>query len=149
MERVRKEIFIEAPVSKVFEYMLDPAHLPEIWPSLVEVSNVHTSPDGRSDYDWTYKMAGVKFHGHTQTVEAQRDRLHVVKARGGIPHAIRWTFQPHGEGTDFSTEVEYEIPGSLLGRLTAPFVRRLNEREAELTVHNLKERMEAVAPGTA
>ena len=76
-------------------------------------------------------------------------RLHVVKARGGIPHAIRWTFQPHGNGTDFGTEVEYEIPGSLLGRLTAPFVRRLNEREAELTVHNLKERMEAVPPGTA
>ncbi len=149
MERVRKEIFIEAPTSKVFEYMLDPAHLPEIWPSLIEVSNVHTEPDGSSEYDWTYKMAGVKFHGHTRTVEAERNRLHIVKARGGIPHSIRWEFRPHGQGTDFSSEVEYEIPGALLGRLAAPFVRRLNEREAELTVRNLKERMEEGASDTA
>ena len=32
--------------------------------SLVEVSRVEAKPDGAHSFDWTYKMAGLKFHGH-------------------------------------------------------------------------------------
>ncbi len=146
MEKIRKYAFIEASPAKVFGYLADPAHLPEIWPSLVEVSNVQTKPDGAHSFDWTYKMAGVKFHGHSETLEVQRDRLRLVRNASGIPSTFRWSFEPRAEGTDFGLEVEYEMPGQLLGRLAAPFLRRLNDREADTLVHNLKERMEAEEP---
>jgi uncharacterized protein YndB with AHSA1/START domain len=146
MERIRKYAFIEAPPARIFGYLTEAAHLPEIWPSMVEVSNVQTKPDGAHSFDWVYKMAGVKFHGHSETVEVQRDRLRLVRNASGIPSTFRWSFEPRANGTDLGLEIEYEMPGQLLGRLAAPFLRRLNEREADTLVHNLKERMEAGEP---
>jgi uncharacterized protein YndB with AHSA1/START domain len=141
-EKVKKDAFIEAPPAKIFGWLTAPEHLLEIWPSMVEESNVQTKPDGAHSFDWTYKMAGVKFHGHCDTVEVERDRLILDRNKSGIPSTFRWTFEPHGSGTDVALEIEYEMPGQLLGRLAAPFLRGLNEREADALVHNLKERME-------
>jgi uncharacterized protein YndB with AHSA1/START domain len=142
MEKVKRSIFINAPPAKVFGYLSDPAHLPEVWPSMIEVSNVQAKPDGANSWDWVYKMAGMKFQGRAETVEVQRDRLRVFRNEKGIVSTFRWTFEPRDNGTDFTAEVEYEIPGALLGRLAAPFLRRLNEREADTMMQNTKERME-------
>ena len=146
METIRRRSFIEAPPAKIFAYLTDATHYLEIWPSMVEVSNVQTKAGGAHSFDWTYKMAGVKLRGHSETVEVERDRMRVVRNEGGIPSKFRWTFEPRGTGTDFGLEVEYELPGQLLGRLAAPFLRRLNEREADTLVKNLKERMEMAEP---
>jgi uncharacterized protein YndB with AHSA1/START domain len=143
MERIKRTVFVEAPPAKVFGYLMDPRNLPEIWPSMVEISNVKTKLDGMpASNDFTYKMAGVKFHGHTEFTEVERDRRIVWRSEGGIRSTIRWTFAPHGKGTDIIDEVEYEMPATLLSRLAAPFVRRINEHEADACVNNLKERME-------
>jgi uncharacterized protein YndB with AHSA1/START domain len=142
MEKIKKTVFINAPPAKVFDYLSDPTHLPEVWPSMVDVSGVKTKPDGANAFDWTYKMAGVKFHGHSETVEVERNHRRVFRNEKGIPSTFRWTFEPHDKGTDFSAEVEYEIPGALLGRLAAPFLRRINEREADTMMENTRERME-------
>jgi carbon monoxide dehydrogenase subunit G len=147
MERIKRTIFIEAPPAKVFGYLMDPKNLPEVWPSMVEVTNIKTKPDGTTESnDFTYKMAGVKFHGHTEFTDIDRDRHIVWKSGGGIKSTIRWTLAPHGNGTDVLDEVEYELPASVLARLAAPFVRRVNEHEADACVQNLKVRLETPAP---
>jgi uncharacterized protein YndB with AHSA1/START domain len=147
MERIERHAFIEAPPAKVFGYLMDPTHFPEFWPSMVEVANVKTRPDGTTQSnDWTYKMGGVKFHGHTEFVEVQPDRLIVLKGEGGIKNTIRWSFAPSGNGTEFVDEVEYELPANLLTWLAAPLIRKLNEREADTVIHNLKDRMETAEP---
>jgi uncharacterized protein YndB with AHSA1/START domain len=143
MERIKRTVFIEAPPAKVFGYLMDPRHFPEFWPSVVEVSNVKTKPDGTTESnDFIYKMAGVKLHGHTEFTDVEPDRRIVWKSEGGIKSTIRWTFAPHGNGTDLIDEVEYELPANLLTRLAAPFVRRVNEHEADACMQNLKVRME-------
>src|SRR5512137_628868 len=143
MERIKRTVFIEAPPTKVFGYLMDPKNLPEIWPSMVEVSNVKTKPDGMTESnDFTYKMAGVKLQGHTEFTDVKRDRHIVWRSEGGIKSTIRWTFAPHGQGTDVVDEVEYELPANVLARIAAPFVRRMNEHEAETCVQNLKVRLE-------
>jgi uncharacterized protein YndB with AHSA1/START domain len=145
MEHIKKTAFIEAPPAKIFGYLMDPKNLPEIWPSMVEVTNVKAGPDGTiTGNDFTYKMAGMKFQGHTEFIELERDRRIVWKSEGGIKSTIRWTFAPHGTGTDLTDEVEYELPSNLLSRLAAPFLRRVNENEADVCIHNLKDRMETV-----
>jgi len=143
VEKLRKCTFIEASPAKVFGYLMDPAHLLEIWPSMVEVSNIKSNPEGAHSFDWTYKIAGLRFHGHAETVEIQLDRLRLVRNASGIQSTFRWSFEPRDNGTDFALEVEYEMPGKLLGRLAGPFLHKLNEREADTLVHNLKKRMEA------
>jgi uncharacterized membrane protein len=71
MAKIQKSIQISAPVEKVFDYLLDPDNLPEIWPGLVEVKDIQRTPGGElSSYKWTYKMAGMRFEGTTETTES-------------------------------------------------------------------------------
>jgi uncharacterized membrane protein len=142
MPNVRKSIEIKAPVSEVFAFMAAPEHLPEIWPSMMEVSNVKVKPDGGRSYDWIYKMAGMRFHGHSETTEVQRNRLSVVKNEKGIRSTFRWSYQGRDDTTQVTVEVDYEIPGAILGKLAEPFIRKINEREAETVLGNLKARLE-------
>jgi len=88
MEKIRKSITIESAPSKVFDYLTEPAHYLEVWPSMVEVSNPKTSPDGALSFDWTYKMAGMRFHGRSETVEVERPRFRKVRNASGIPSTI-------------------------------------------------------------
>ena len=146
MEKIQKSVVIDVPPAKAFAYLTDAAHLPEIWPSMVEVKNVIATPDGAHSFDWTYKMAGIHFHGHAETLEVVKDRYRLVGNEKGIQSTFRWTFDAHGGGTKLELEIHYEVPIPVLGRLAAPFLRRLNEREAETLLQNLKERLEMAQP---
>lgn len=147
MEKITRSVVIEAPASEVFEFLADPAHLPAIWPSMVETARGEVSEDGGHRFDWTYQMAGLKFHGQAHTVEVQRDRLRVDRVEGGIPSTFRWGFGGAAGRTEVTLDVEYELP-SVFGWLAAPFLRRLNEHEAETMLSNLKARLEGPAVAT-
>lgn len=141
MATIRKSITIHAPIDQVFAYLTDPEHLPEIWPSMVEVKNARHAPDGTQSFDWTYKMAGLRFHGHSESIEARPNEQVVVK-NDGIPSTFRWNYLSQGADTTVSLEVDYEIPGSALNKLARPILAKINEREAEHLLENLKSRME-------
>jgi hypothetical protein len=141
MESILTLIRIEVPASVVYDYLTAPANLMEIWPSLLEVANVTTSEDGAHEFDWTYKMAGVRFRGHTRTISIERHRSRLVQNEG-IPSLFRWSFDERAGLTEVALAIEYELPPALLAKLAKPFLRRLNEREAHLLLANLKERLE-------
>ena len=149
MEKVTRSIRIHAPVARVFDHLTNPIHLLEIWPSMVEVKNEAVQESGGHTFDWTYKMAGLPFHGHCETVEVERNRLRVDRNESGIPSTFRWQYRGEDDGTVVLLDVEYELPFALFGRLAAPFVRMLNAREAETLLQNLKERMELKAAAEA
>ena len=140
MTKISRTIEIDAPVEQVFGYFSDPEHLPEIWPSMLEVSNVERGEGG--GFDWVYKMAGIRFRGHSQNLEWKQNERIVNRSAEGIPSTFTYTFEGRDGGTSFTTEVEYEIPHKVLGKLAEPVVRRLNEHEADAFVHNLKARVE-------
>jgi uncharacterized membrane protein len=143
MAKISKSISVNAPVGRVFEYATDPDNLPEIWPSLIEVSHVERKPDGGHDFDWVYKMAGLRFKGHAKTIDVERDKRVVTQNIEGIPSTFRWEYAGDDASTKVRLEVEYTLPGELLERFATPFIEKLNEREAETILDNLKARMEA------
>jgi uncharacterized membrane protein len=142
VSKIHKSIDINAPIDRVYAFMTDPEHYLEIWPSMVEVKNAKRSSDGAHSFDWTYKMAGLSFHGHTDTLEAVKNDHVVVKSDQGIPSTFRWQFAKHDGHTEVTVDVDYTPPGKLLGKLAARFIDRLNEHEAETVLANLKDRME-------
>ncbi len=144
MERIEKSVLIETDAGRVFDHLADPKNFLEIWPSLIAVDNVQMREGGKADWDWTYKMAGLRFHGRSETVEADRPRRRVTKNEKGIPSTFEWTFEQRDHGTEVRVRVDYEFPVPLLGKLAAPFLRRMNEREAETLLENLKERLETM-----
>ena len=142
MAKVEKSILINAPVEKVFDFMLEPTNILEIWPSMLEVKNVQSLPNGGYRYDWVYKMAGMRFEGQTETTEVIQNQRVVAKNESGIPSTFIWTYQPEDGGTRVTVNVDYTIPGAALGKLAEPIIHKMNEHEGETLLANLKARME-------
>ncbi len=149
MVKFTKKIEIDAPIERVFEFLTSPENLPEIWPSLIEVSNVRRQDDGNHSFDWVYKMAGLRFHGHSDTVDVTKNEHVVLKSESGIPNTFDYTYERVGGKTRVTETVEYAIPNRVLGKLAEPIIRRLNEREAELVLDNLKTRTEMAEKAAA
>lgn len=145
MASVTRSVTVHAPVEKVYHYLEDPTHLPEFWPSLVEVSDVHTLPNGGHSNHWRYKMAGIPFEGTSEDVEHIANERIVSKTKGGIASTQTWTLEPRGRDTEVTFEVDYTVPVPVLGKLAESAIVKLNEHESEATMANLKTVLEAAA----
>jgi uncharacterized membrane protein len=140
MATIRRSISMRAAVDRVFDYLADPGKLPAIWPSLVAVRNVVVHANG-SSFDWDYKLMGMKIHGHSDPVELIKNERLVTRSATGIPNTFRWLFAARAELTEVTLEVDYQVP--VLGRLAEGLVGRINQREAEVLLANLKRTLEA------
>jgi uncharacterized membrane protein len=57
---------------------------------------------------------------------------------------MKQTVVPTDSGCRVEVELDYELPGGLLGALAdRAYLERRNEREAEDSLHNLKDMLEA------
>ena len=142
MKKIVKSITIKAPVEKIINYLSEPTNLPEIWPSLVEAKDVQRLPDGGTKFRWVYKMAGIHLEGTSEGVESIANQRIVTKTKGGVESTQTWTFQPEGDGTKVTFEVEYTVPVPVLGKLAEAIIVKMNEHEGEVILANLKTRME-------
>ncbi len=142
MAKTVKSINIKAPVEKVFDYIIEPTNLPEIWPSLVEVKDVQKLPSGGTRNRWVYKMAGIRLEGTSEETECVPNQRIVSKTKGGVESTQTWMFQPEADGTKVTFEVEYTVPIPVLGKLAEAIIVKMNDHEGELILANLKARME-------
>ena len=142
MAKLERTITIVAPVEKVFAFMGEPANLPEIWPSMVEVKDIVPSPVGGYNFGWVYKMAGMRIEGASENTQNIPNQLVVTRSKKGIESTFKWTYKPEAGGTRLTVEVEYTIPVPLLGKLAEAVIVKLNEHEADTLLANLKARME-------
>jgi uncharacterized membrane protein len=142
MKSIQKSIQIHAPASQVFEYLTTPQNLPEIWPSMIEVSNAKRAADGSHSFDFTYKMGGVHFKGHSQSTKSVQNKSYVVESSGGIKSTFTWSFDGQDGFSTVNLRCDYEIPIPLVGKIAETFLVKLNEREADHMLANLKERLE-------
>lgn len=139
MARLEKSIVISAPVEHVFRYLADPSNYPTFWPSMCEVRGVQQLPSGGKRFEWTYKMAGVRFEGISETVDFKFADHITVRSRGGIESTFTWLTEPLADGrTRVTLNGEYRLPSPLLGRLREEVIASQNEREAELMLANLR-----------
>ena len=143
MTKVQKAVIINAPVEKIFRYISNPNNLPEVWSSLVAVSDVKPLRNGGHSHRWVYKMAGTTFEGTGEDIELIPNERLVSKTDGGVKSTQTWTLQPESGGTKVAVTVEYTIPIPLLGKLAEILIVKMNDLEGDLVMANLKARMEA------
>lgn len=105
MAKIDKTIIIHAPVEKIFKFMADPYNLVEIWPAMDEIRNVTPNPNGGADFEWTYKMAGVKFDGASETTEFIPNKRSITRSKRGIESMFCWEYEDVAEGTRLHLEV--------------------------------------------
>jgi len=141
MAKVERSITINAPVEKVFDYLDDPMTQLEWVPSSIEVKDVSGSGVGKH-FKWTYKMAGILLKGETTTIEYIPNERIVTQSKGGATSTWTLNFETHDGGTILNLTIEYTIPVPVLGKLAEKIVLKRNEREADLAMANIKEKME-------
>ncbi|MFC2059407.1 SRPBCC family protein [Chloroflexota bacterium] len=141
MAKVKKSITVNAPIEKVFEYISETTNLLEIWPSLINVKDMHWTVNGRW-FRWAYKMAGLFFEGTAKDIEYKINDRIVTETEEGLRSTIMWGFEPENGKTKVTFIVEYQIPVPLLGRLADIIIKRINDHEGDLVMANLKVRME-------
>jgi uncharacterized membrane protein len=141
MATVTRSINISASVEKVFAYVDDPTNAPEWNPSLMEVTEVTGSGVGQH-YRWRANLAGVPLNGETTVSEHIPNQRRVIQSKGGVESHWTFTFETHDGGTKFGINIEYTIPVPVLGKLAEKLVLKRNEREADMAMQNIKDKME-------
>ena len=145
MRTIKRSIDINAPVERLFEFITTPQNLPLVWPSMVDVSNVERKADGGHNFDWIYKMAGIKFHGHARTVKVDLNAYSEVRNDTGIPSTFKWTFTGTSAGSSkLLVEATYELPTPVLGKIAEAVLAKVNEHEMDTLLANLKATLEGI-----
>jgi uncharacterized membrane protein len=142
MIKIHKSIEIKAPVKEVYDYVDDPATSPEWMQGMIEVDNVKGSGVGRN-YDWTYKMAGLRLKGETTCTEDVPEKRIIVKSRGGVESVWTFNFDKSKDATVMDLDIDYKIPVPVIGKIAEKVLLKRNERDAETNLLNIKEKLEA------
>jgi uncharacterized membrane protein len=92
----------------------------------------------------SYLMAGVHFPVTTKVLEhrSESDGSFYWKGEneGSLAGWTSWDYRPKDDGTVVILELEYTVPGSVLGKVADRlFVERSQERAAHHTLENLKQ----------
>lgn len=142
MTKLTKAINIEAPTGKIFEFIIEPTKLTEVWPNLVEAKDVEKLPNGGTKFNWKYKMAGMTFDGTSEDLEVIKGERIVSKTEGGIDSNITWICEGEETKTKLTVEIDYSVPVPLLGKLAEKLIVKSNEREISTLLENIKDRLE-------
>jgi uncharacterized membrane protein len=142
MTTVDKEIMIQAPLEKIFNFLVKPSNLPQIWPSLIEIKNEQLLPNGGYSAKWVYKMGGMHFQGSSEVTNIIPNCWFTSKTWGAIDSAITWTFRAKNDLTRVTLTTEYQVPLRRLNRLAETVIVKKNEQEANLILNSLRVKLE-------
>ena len=138
MATINKEIIINAPLKKIFNYMSKPSNLLQIWPSLMVIKNEQLLTNGGYSAEWVYKMAGMHLEGTGEYTDIVPNHWFTIKTKGALEATITCTFRYIDSQTRVTLTIDYRVPPALLSWLTGRIVVKINEQEAELILANLQ-----------
>ncbi len=145
MTEIRRSIDIDAPPLRVFDQLANWSEI-TTWST---ITSAHIGPDRCSgageEFDQKIRVAGMELESHWRVTDHEPPNLIAYEATG--PGAswmrMRQRVMPEGTGSRLELEVEYDLPGGVLGDLVDKlYVEQRNERETEHSLHNLKELVE-------
>jgi uncharacterized membrane protein len=142
MVKAEANIIINAPVEKVYSFLLDTEKLPDWLPLLMEVHDIKGKGIGQK-YKWTYKFIGIKFEGMNEIVELVPNKKAVTKSTAGIDSVWTYNLSQKGKDTQVDLLVEYTIPVPVIGKFAESFVVKQGTRDIKHALETLKHVVEA------
>ncbi|MBW3613832.1 MAG: SRPBCC family protein [Actinobacteria bacterium] len=147
MAHIERSIEIEASPEGVFKVLTDLDRLPD-W-STVTVTT-HEVPDGElkvgTEFRQTLRVLGRNIDCDWRVTELDAPNRIAYEATAPGGGQLRMAQQVRGEGgrSRVELDLDYELPGGLAGELVdRAYAERRNEREAEHSLQNLKDLLEA------
>ncbi|HEX6053979.1 MAG TPA: SRPBCC family protein [Gemmatimonadaceae bacterium] len=139
MSRVAKSAVIANDADQIMNYIADVKNHPAFIGPLKSVANLSGDPtQPGTAWDWTFVMAGVEFTGRAETVSYERGKKFSYRTTTGVLSTFTYSAEAQGNGVKVTVDVTYEVPQSLLSRMQASVVEKLNDAEGSRAVENLK-----------
>lgn len=147
MPHIERTIQIQASPDEVFRVLTDLDRLPD-W-STITVST-HEVPDSALQVGSTFRQT-LRILGRTIDCDwrvSELDTPHRVAyeatAPGGGELRMAQQVRADGAGSQIELDLDYQLRGGFAGELLdRAYMERRNEREAEHSLHNLKELLES------
>lgn len=147
MWTIRKSVVIDRPVKEVFTYASNPVYWYQWYVGLSEPENLKGKGEVGTSMNMKYMMLGMNLPISLEVIENARDGNSCFwngQINGAINSKQSWTYHAEGTGTEVIFEMEYELPGSILGKFANKLIiKKLMDNSAEQTIKNLKDICEA------
>ena len=147
MAVIEKSTVIDAPAETVFKYVDEPTNAAKIGPGVDRVEVLRRTDERIGDsFRLIYSALGVDFPVTLVTTANDPPRTLAARMEGGMSGEFRWSFRETEPGrTETGVRVDYEVKGDAIGRaVDALILERLNEKNAERMLENMKQRVESV-----
>ncbi|HZJ02486.1 MAG TPA: SRPBCC family protein [Thermoleophilia bacterium] len=142
MAHLHHSLRIEAPIDQVYRIARDPETWAMWFVGLTGPERVTGSGEVGTVADFELTLAGMRFPVAVEVMEdtaLPEGATWVGKIDGPFEGQQRWSYRPHGGETEVTVEVDYAVPGSVLGKLADKIIiERMMERNFEHSAENLK-----------
>lgn len=139
MPNVSKAVTVNRSPAEVIEYIADVTNHPAFIGPLKSVGDLSGDPrKPGTSWTWVFVMSGVEISGSAETIKYEPARLFSYRTTSGALSTFEYTAAPQGDATRVQINVSYEMPDTVLGKVQAPVVERLNDLDGQRAVDNLK-----------
>jgi ligand-binding SRPBCC domain-containing protein len=140
MASIKRSIKINAPLSKVFDYVTKPENWTRYVTSLVDVRNLSDAePKAGTSFEWTYRMLGINHEGKGKITEFERNKKFAMEMEGSFPIHESYHFEGDEKQAELMFEIQYNVPGKVLGVIANSLViEKMNITEAVAVLNKIK-----------
>ena len=143
MAHLTKTTFIDVPVSTLDSIVKDPYQWSRFMVGMSEPERVFGDGGPGTKSEFTMLVLGVRMHMINRTVEERHNDGGSTDWRweleGATPGWLACHHEPKDGGTEATTEFEYSVPGSVVGKAADRLLlERRMRRDFENSLENLK-----------
>ncbi|MFC4714247.1 SRPBCC family protein [Planococcus dechangensis] len=143
MWNLQKTVFIDRRVEEVHQFATNPVHWYQWYAGLSEAENLLGTGGKGTSMNLKYYFFGRSLELHVLVVEnAPLEDGYIWRAliTGAFDANQTWTYVPTNGGTEIHFEMNYELPGSILGKVANKlYIKKLMSNSIEQTLQNLKD----------
>lgn len=143
MAHLTKTLFINVPVGKLDAVVKDPKQWSRFWVGMGEPDRVFGDGSPGTKVEFTMLVMGVRTHMIDRTIEERHNDDGSTDWRweleGATPGWLTCHHAPKEGGTETTTELEYSVPGSVVGKAADRLLlEKRMRRDFENSLENLK-----------
>lgn len=148
MIRIEKSEVLDAPVEKVFAYLIDPAKVTEYQPGVDQITDVKRLPNGGYKYKMLGKMAGLSYEMTNEDIEVVPNERVVSKFEStAMDGSSTVRLERLGGGkTRASVVGETNLHAGPVAKLGEAFFAKYFDHGMEMVMATVKARLEAEEP---
>ena len=141
MPKVTESVDIASNPDKAFAYVADaPERATTFIPGLNRISNVSQPQAGvGQSWDYEFNWFGLVISGNSKCTEYKKPSVYQFKTLTGNPSTWTYRFDPSGNNTRLTLDVDFELPQGQIARFAASdALEKMNRNRAREIVENLK-----------